>query len=721
MCGNCDVVFSSDFFHPPSTPCLFFPLPKKYQLLKLQHFFLVLAASPNQPYAIQHRRYSMVVPPWNDDKNKKIRYTYLDARSHDIHRFSLGRYMDNNLGWENFCTTSLYEDYETCPCTGNKPTLQCQCEASVKGRYIYEQVGSNFKLQPCHADENLWVTKLFWNHTRVNAAELYANWGAFVSTFLTRPYFRIPAIVIEPMFSNGIFKCDIHEKYKQELAEEIPKDICEYEPALRHTWRTISGTISTLDDFNIKRAAPWLSFLFVKGCRDNLPFFRYFNDFRWIFSTHPPVTLLKGGFRSIHTHEREFFPSLTCTLRTKLDDLFQALPKWDPRRKCNEIRGNPNTYPLLGFNAPIQVELYDKRQGSTLTPSMRDLLLMLHMPTSVFLMCQHSPRKHWKRMWQIFKTMAINLYDLKQEFWCTVHNLPPIHSILQYTTGGFYTLRKTHSIEKALTHFRRNGTPHYVSESIRTPLREMAAYEQINNHLIFKEQQEDELPTTTNIANKQERLGHTSININNILTKQPPADPNTVKLHSDFHVFGTLPRGPTGWPLENSETSWEFCSRFFVPPKTQFSQYQVQHRNALSAFGQSAKWILHQFHVLLRLHPVELRRILHQCHNFIQESAPTFTPKEAEAVAEKIKKLFKERSLDEQNWKSALHSIIALLDRSPGSQQWFLNFMKFYNNGFIKATCNFKKRIKEPEELPPAKRAKPNTGTNKNRKKRKKV
>ena len=95
----------------------------------------------------------MIVTPWCNKKSKKVRYTYVDARSHEIHRFSLGRYMDNNIGWEHFCTTSLYEEE-------NKPSLQCQCETSVKGRYLYEQVGSNFKLQPSHTEKptNYFVT-----------------------------------------------------------------------------------------------------------------------------------------------------------------------------------------------------------------------------------------------------------------------------------------------------------------------------------------------------------------------------------------------------------------------------------------------------------------------------------------------------------------------------------------------------------------------------------
>lgn len=616
--------------------------------------------------------------------------------------------MDNNLGWENFCTTSLYEDYEFCTCTKTKPTLQCQCQASVKGRYMYEQVGANYKLQPSHTAETPCVTNLFWNFTSVNASELYANWGAFVSTFIGRPYFRLPAIVIEPLFLNGIFQCDIYETYKQMLSEKIPEDTENYGTALRETWLATVGTISKLDSLNMDRAAPWLSFLCTRGCTNNFQFFEYFNDFRFIFGVHPPVVMLNNGFKTISSHEREFFPSLTCPLQNELDDLFEKIPKWDPRRDCNNIRGNPNTYPLLGINPPIQVELLDKRQGSTLTPCMRQFILVLHMPTSIYLACQYSDIKHWKRLWNIFKEMAINLTDLSQENWCTVQNFPPINSVLQYVSGGLYTLRKSHSIEKAFTHFKRNGTETNMYDEMRTPLNEMATFHQIKNHLIFDGQTDSEIPTTTNLANKQDRLSHKhfSIDLKTILTKQTPAEPNVVKLHPDFQNFRGLPRGPTGWPMENNETSWEFCARFFEPPLQQFSPYQKQHLDYKTAYGNTGAWVLRKLTILGELHPKEQQKLLHKCHRIIQATAPSFTEKEAEQMVVQLKKLFKETSMDPQTWKRALHSIICLLDRGPETQRWFLYFMTFYKCGVINTTKQSRKRALAWRNISPSKRIK---------------
>ena len=75
------------------------------------------------------------------------------ARSEEVNRFSLGKFMSNNINFEHFANTSIYEDYEYCPCTKDKPTLHYQCEASVKGRYIYEQIGSNIKMQMVNIDK----------------------------------------------------------------------------------------------------------------------------------------------------------------------------------------------------------------------------------------------------------------------------------------------------------------------------------------------------------------------------------------------------------------------------------------------------------------------------------------------------------------------------------------------------------------------------------------
>ena len=647
------------------------------------------AASPIQPDAVQHYRQAWSITPWTKNP-KQPGTTHFRARSEEIHRFSMGKFMSSHLNFEFFANTSIYEDYEFCPCTKNKPTLHCQCEASVKGKFIFEQIGSNLKTQMANQEEKPHVTNLFWNYNRVNSGELYMSWGAFTSTFIGRPYFVIPGMVFEPLLLNSVFKCDIFKQYKLKLLDELPKDTFTFAPALRHTWLATKGDISAKDELNIERASLWFSFLQEHINEQNREFFHFMTDFRWIYTTYPPISMLQCGC-SHREIAREFFPSLTATLQEQLDDLFCSMPKFDPRRAQNRIINNPNTYPLLGFEAPIQVYMYDKRQGDFLTPSLRNLILGIRMPAALFTTCQNSPLKHWKRMWQVLKNFNIYLWDVAQNNWCTMHSLPPVDSILQYSTGGFYVLEKRNTIEKALQYFRQEHPVHVQYERIRATRNEFSWYHMHANHLFFHESTDENLPTTPNLVNKEERLrnAHSLIPINNILTKQPPSDPNFIQLREDFHHFGPVERAQNGWPLENDDNNWEFCSRFFKPPTAQFSRYEVPNRNDTSSLGTFAAWFLLHLEPLQDLNNSDMQKLLQIIYDQIQSTAPVFRRQEAVELIKILKSNLRSKAIEPKKYKRAILSLITLLEKDPRTVHLFLFLMKFFRHGVVIANRKF--------------------------------
>ena len=152
---------------------------------------------------------------------------------------------------------------------------------------------------------------------------------------------------------------------------------------------------------------------------------------------------------------------------------------------------------------------------------MRDLHLALSIPAALLVTCQHNPLQNWKYMWNVLKTVPLNLWDLKQDYWCSVHCLPPLNSNLEYTSGDFYILEKSHTIEKTLQYFRHAQPAHVNYEVIRTPRSEFSWYDIQQNHLFFGERIDHKVPTSPNLVNKQNRLKntHSFTLIENILTK----------------------------------------------------------------------------------------------------------------------------------------------------------------------------------------------------------
>ena len=226
--------------------------------------------------------------------------------------------------------------------------------------------------------------------------------------------------------------------------------------------------------------------------------------------------------------------------------------------------------------------------------------------------------------------------------------------------------------------------------------------------MVFRENPDGQTPTTPNLVNKQDRLHHTHnlTQIDNVLTKQPPTDPNFVTLRDDFQTFRNVELSQNGCPLENDKNKWKFCARFFETPTSQFSRYEIPQKDTTTKLSTRASWILHHLKPQRQLNNIDKQDLMSRIYEQLNKTEPTFSRSDKENMIELLKKRLDGKAVEPMKTRNPILSLIALLNKGTETTKWFTFFMEFYKNGIIYTSHILLKQPLVSGFIPPTKKKK---------------